>query len=81
MTKTLTQDVFKGAPEWVRSAAVDKDGDAYWYSMEKSMLYANRFFHQFSYRQTLGENLARQCYCFGGGYDTTDWQNSAIDRE
>ena len=26
MTKTLTQDVFKGAPDWVRSAAVDEDG-------------------------------------------------------
>ena len=26
MTKTLTQDVFKGAPDWVRSAAVDSDG-------------------------------------------------------
>ena len=24
MAKTLTQDVFKDAPEWVRSAAVDE---------------------------------------------------------
>ena len=24
MTKTLTQDVFKDAPEWVNSAAVDE---------------------------------------------------------
>lgn len=79
--KKLTQDVFKDAPEWVRSAAVDKNGDAYWYSTDKSMLYAGRFFHQFSYSQTLGENLARQCYCIGDGYSTKNWQNSAIDRE
>ena len=26
MTKTLTQDDFKGAPDWVRSAAVDEKG-------------------------------------------------------
>ena len=26
MTKTLTQDDFKGAPDWVMSAAVDDDG-------------------------------------------------------
>ncbi len=24
MTKTLTQDDFKGAPDWVKSAAVDE---------------------------------------------------------
>ena len=29
MTKTLTQDVFKGAPDWVKSAAVDEDGYAW----------------------------------------------------
>ena len=29
MTKTLTQDVFKGAPDWVRSAAVDENGHAF----------------------------------------------------
>ena len=27
MTKTLTQDVFKDTPEWVKSASVDSDGD------------------------------------------------------
>lgn len=26
MTKTLTQDVFKDAPDWVRSASIDSDG-------------------------------------------------------
>ena len=29
MTKTLTQDVFKDAPDWVRSAAVDENGHAF----------------------------------------------------
>ena len=29
MTKTLTQDVFANAPEWVRSAAVDEVGNPF----------------------------------------------------
>ena len=56
MTKTLTQDVFKGAPEWVRSAAVDDNGDKWIANFGK-------------------------CMCLGYGYDTTNWRESAIDRE
>ena len=38
MTKTLTQDVFKGAPDWVRSAAVDEDGYAWGYAVDTLFL-------------------------------------------
>ena len=33
MTKTLTQDVFKGAPDWVESVAVDDDGYVWGYAV------------------------------------------------
>ena len=39
MTKTLTQDVFKGAPDWVRSAVVDENGHAFMNNYPKSDLY------------------------------------------
>ena len=29
MSKTLTQDVFKGEPDWMISAAVDENGHAF----------------------------------------------------
>ena len=38
MTKTLTQDVFKDAPDWVRSAAVDENGHAFMNNYPKSDL-------------------------------------------
>ena len=31
MTKTLTQEVFKDAPEWVKSVAVDSEVEAAWF--------------------------------------------------
>ena len=31
MNKPLTQEVFKDAPEWVKSVAVDSDGEAAWF--------------------------------------------------
>ena len=33
MTKTLSQDDFKGAPDWVNSAAVDEDGYVWGYAV------------------------------------------------
>ena len=38
MSKTLTQDVFKGAPDWVRSAAVDDDGYVWGYAVDTLFL-------------------------------------------
>ena len=74
MTKTLTQDVFKGAPDWVNSAAVDEDGYAWGYAVDTLFLSiddnGDKWIANFG-----------KCMCLGKGYDTADWQNSAIDRE
>ncbi len=38
MTKTLTQEDFKGTPDWVKSAAVDDDGHV-WLSLVEAETY------------------------------------------
>lgn len=38
MSKTLTQEVFKDVPEWVKSVAVDSDGEAWGHEVNKDML-------------------------------------------
>ena len=72
--KQLTQDVFKDAPDWVRSAAVDEDGYAWGYAVDTLFLSiddnGDKWIANFG-----------KCMCLGKGYDTTNWQQSAIDRE
>lgn len=77
--KKLTQKVFKYAPDWVESAAVDAGGGAWFYSVEKDDL-----------RVVVTSCESAQWSCihindatceFVGEYDASDWQNSAIDRE
>ena len=74
MTKTLTQDVFKDAPDWVMSAAVDDDGYVWGYAVDTLFLSiddnGDKWIANFG-----------KCMCLGNGYNTTNWQNSAIDRE
>lgn len=74
MTKTLTQDDFKGAPDWVESVAVDDDGYVWGYAVGTLFL---------SIDDSGDKWIANfgKCMCLGNGYDTTNWQNSAIDRE
>lgn len=36
--KKLTQAVFDDAPDWVKSAAIDEDGECYWYSVSEKLL-------------------------------------------
>lgn len=71
----LTQDIFKDAPDWVKSAAVDADGDAYFYDVDKSKLT----------KGVLGEYLISvsggNYKVAGSDYDTTNWLSSAINRE
>ena len=78
MTKTLTQEVFKDVPEWVKSVAVDSDGEAWGHEVNKDMLlpllYGSDRWVQNCYRHNYPHYI-------GNGYDTTNWQNSAIDRE
>ena len=77
MNKILTQDVFKDAPEWVKSASVDSDGEAWGYEVNKDMLLP------LPYRDRWVQNCHRHNYphYIGNGYDTTNWQQSAIGRE
>ena len=35
MNKPLTQNVFKDAPEWVKSASVDSDGEAWGHEVDE----------------------------------------------
>lgn len=79
MTKTLTQDVFKDAPEWVRSAAIDSDGEAYFYEVSKENLIPDSSGMWFFYK--VNPKRLYDCVAIETGYDTTNWQHSAIDRE
>lgn len=73
----ITQDVFIGAPDWVKSAAVDSNGDAYYYSVPVSGLTLNSDECWWIYRDE--EKTAYFVYV-NDGYDTTNWKDSAIDR-
>lgn len=75
--KKLTQAIFKDAPDWVQSAAVDSDGEAYWYSIKKSALILSPRKEWWSYRHIDGAT----CDLVGFEYDTTNWRLTAIDRE
>ena len=76
--KQLTQAVFNGAPDWVMSAAVDSTGDVYFYAVPKKEL---SFDSDECWWVYLGDKDDSQNYSPYEGYDTTNWQNSAIDRE
>lgn len=82
--KKLTQAVFDlpECPVWAESAAVDEDGRAYYHSKKKESL---------TVIPSDGDDLGlHDAYVsppdydrielIGSGYDTTDWQKSAIDR-
>ena len=69
--KQLTQAVFDGLPPEYRWAAVDSEGRAYAHKcMPKGATAAYWLF-------------VRGCaaYLIGEGYDTTNWQNSLIERQ
>ena len=75
MTKTLTQDVFKGAPDWVRSAAIDGDGDLWFFGCKAGYIIPDG-------RSGWFQTKIRCKYAVVARYyDTTNWQQSAIDRE
>ena len=76
MTKTLTQDDFKGAPDWVKSAAVDDDGHAWGYACKASDLSVLNGGHHATV------HVKNSPLHLGSGYPGDEWwQNSAIDRE
>lgn len=78
--KKLTQDVFKGAPNWVLSAAVDESGVANYFSVPIEHLVKEITFIGgiWLFMSNKSDTKFKK---IGKGYDATDWQNSAIDRE
>lgn len=77
--KQLTQAIFDGAPDWVKSAAVNPDGGAWFYSVGRDDL---RVVLTRCESEKWSYTHINDATCeFIGEYDATDWQNSAIDRE
>ena len=74
MTKQLTQAVFENTSTLIKSAAVDKDGVAYLYPCKASQVYEETGIGFYGY-------IACSRLIIGTGYDTTNWQHSAIDKE
>ncbi len=73
--KQLEQSVFDGVFDWVKSAAINPNGAAYLFSVNKDDFYMVSKDYGF---QITGKD---KCQCIGLGYDTTNWQNSLIERD
>ena len=75
MTKTLTQEVFKYAPDWVKSASVNIEGDLHFHGCKVNDLIIRPvcgwFISSSPYRSSIVDN----------GYDAEWWEESPIDRE
>jgi len=71
-SKTLTQAVFDGLPSEYRWAAVDNRGSAYAFDAKPKPFKSD--FRDWDFNNVVTISL-------GGDYDTTDWQNSLIERQ
>lgn len=71
--KQLTQEVFEGALSEIKSAVMCSRGRVWLFECAKSHLTPNH--------RSWVSDIETGFYYHGVGYDTTDWQNSAIDRE
>lgn len=71
---SLTQAIFKDAPDWVKSAAVDSDGTAVWHLKSKSFLLLRIFCEKPMFKRGPSDKVV------GSGYDAKDWHKSAINR-
>ena len=70
--KQLTQEVFEGALPEIKSAVMCSRGRVWLFECAKSHLTPNH--------RSWVSDIETGFYYHGVGYDTTDWQNSAIDR-
>ena len=68
----LTQKVFQDASPAVKSAVMDSQGRVWLFECAKSHLTPNH--------RSWVSDIETGFYYHGGGFDATDWQNSAIDR-
>ena len=69
----LTQKVFKDAPDRVKSAVMDSQGRVWLFECTKEHLAPNH--------RLWVSDIETGFYYYGGGFDTTDWQNSAVNKE
>ena len=69
----LTQKIFKGEPAKIKSAVMDSQGRVFLFECNKKHLTPNH--------RSWVSDIETGFYFYGGGFDATDWQNSAIDRE
>jgi hypothetical protein len=74
MTRQLTQADFKDVAPWVESMAIDGNGRAWGYAVSTSLLSIDD--KACEWIASIGKSIN-----LGAGYDTTNWQHSAIDRE
>lgn len=76
---------FEGAPDWVASGAIDKDGSLNWYNSYANQLVINDCWGEHRVN-AYDEDLPNYPECgsqhqfVGMGYNTDDWRNSAVDR-
>lgn len=76
---------FKGAPDWVASGAIDKDGSLNWFNAYSCQLEINdcEGEHRInSYVEDLPNypDYEHKEEFVGMGYNTDDWRDSAVDR-
>lgn len=78
--KKLTQAVFSlpECPPWAKSATVDIDGTACYFAHTKEYLCVLQVSKIWGHKEKL---FGANCKEFGTDYDTTNWQQSAINRE
>lgn len=74
--KQLTQAVFEGKPDWIKSAAIHPSGYAKLWSVSARNLTP----HGKGFLSWSDEAVVVYSLPLGDGFDATDWQNSAIDR-
>lgn len=77
--KQLTQAVFDGAPDWVKSADLLSSGHGFYRSVSKDRMQVVGMYRDLKHKDDAEDYKSQM---IGRGYfDNTDWQNSAIDRE
>ena len=75
--KKLTQDTFSIYPSWVKSLVVTSNGELIGFACGTGCLYL----YDGVMWEVRKKVLDKRSQYFTCGYDTTNWQNSAIDRE
>lgn len=90
--KKLTQEVFKNAPDWVRSADIISSGHGFYRSVTKDRMRVAGLWRSLIDKEDVGRGYRSQMidqgyydekakYIPATVFDRTNWQNSAIDRE